>query len=276
MTRGRHNRLCVGKVISSKNYGDYEVVDVKENTAKIKFFTTGYEDWFDRKLVNRGVVKDPLFPKVFGVGFMGVGNYVSMSNGVRDKAYVAWKGMLERCYCKNSQERSPSYIGCKVCEEWHNYQNFAKWFYDNLPSDLDKPQVDKDIRSPDKVGKIYSPERCKLVSSSENNEAAHASSYRLVSPSGEIVDVYNLAKFCKDKNLNRGNLNSVMLGRRKSCQGWKAFNAKKILEQCIDTKNQRVVSIERLASVLGVEPLTKQEVNQLIESRKAAHLKEGE
>lgn len=54
------------------------------------------------------------------------------------------------------------------------------------------------------------------------------------------------------------------------------MNAKKILEQCIYTKNQRVVSIERLASVLGVESLTKQEVNQLVESRKAAHLKEGE
>lgn len=54
------------------------------------------------------------------------------------------------------------------------------------------------------------------------------------------------------------------------------MNAKKILEQCIDTKNQRVVSIERLASVLGVKPLTKQEVNQLVESRKAEHLKEGE
>lgn len=54
------------------------------------------------------------------------------------------------------------------------------------------------------------------------------------------------------------------------------MNAKKILEQCIDTKNQRVVSIERLASVLGVDPLTKQEVNQLVENRKASHLKEGE
>ena len=54
------------------------------------------------------------------------------------------------------------------------------------------------------------------------------------------------------------------------------MNAKKILEKCIDTKGQRVVSIERLASVLGVNPLTKKEVNQLVESRKAAHLKEGE
>lgn len=54
------------------------------------------------------------------------------------------------------------------------------------------------------------------------------------------------------------------------------MNAKKTLEQCIDTKGQCIVSIERLASVLGVEPLTRQEVNQLVESRKAAHLKEGE
>lgn len=52
------------------------------------------------------------------------------------------------------------------------------------------------------------------------------------------------------------------------------MNKKKILEQCIDVKDQKVLSIERLASVLGVKPLTKKEVNQLIESRKAAHLKD--
>lgn len=51
------------------------------------------------------------------------------------------------------------------------------------------------------------------------------------------------------------------------------MNAKKILENCIDTKDQKVVSLDRLAKELGVEPLTKQDRVNLVESRKAAHLK---
>ena len=41
-----------------------------------------------------------------------------------------------------------------------------------------------------------------------------------------------------------------------------------ILEQCIDTKGQQVVSIKRLAEVLGVKAPSKKDIERLIESRK--------
>lgn len=46
-----------------------------------------------------------------------------------------------------------------------------------------------------------------------------------------------------------------------------------ILESCIDTKGQRVVSLARLAKVLGVEPLTDKQVADLVDSRKAPQFK---
>lgn len=43
---------------------------------------------------------------------------------------------------------------------------------------------------------------------------------------------------------------------------------KEILERCIDTKGQRVVSIERLAKELGVKVPSKEEIEKIVEERK--------
>lgn len=40
------------------------------------------------------------------------------------------------------------------------------------------------------------------------------------------------------------------------------------LEQCIDTKGQQVVSIKRVAEVLGVKAPSKKDIEKLVESRK--------
>lgn len=50
---------------------------------------------------------------------------------------------------------------------------------------------------------------------------------------------------------------------------------KQILEQCIQTKGQKVVSLTRLAEILNVKPLTSEEIDELVESRKAAHFLES-
>ena len=70
--------------------------------------------------------------------------------------------MLERCYDPNYKEKYPSYIGCRVCDEWLNFQNFAEWFENNYYEvDGEKIHLDKDILI--KGNKIYSPKTCLLV-----------------------------------------------------------------------------------------------------------------
>ena len=54
--------------------------------------------------------------------------------------------------------RHPTYKDVTVCEEWHNFQNFAKWFEDNYVEGF---ELDKDILV--KGNKIYSPETCCFV-----------------------------------------------------------------------------------------------------------------
>lgn len=46
------------------------------------------------------------------------------------------------------------------------------------------------------------------------------------------------------------------------------MNPKHILEACVDVKGQQVVSLPRLAEVLGLEPLTKQDIKNLVEENK--------
>ncbi len=46
------------------------------------------------------------------------------------------------------------------------------------------------------------------------------------------------------------------------------MDKKEILERCIDTKGQQVVSLSRLAEVLGVDELSKEEIAKIVEERK--------
>lgn len=90
------------------------------------------------------------------VGFTPKGEYDSS-----DPAYRLWIGMIRRCYDKKSLELYPSYKGVEVCEDWHNYQNFAKWAYQQWNAFKDGFNLDKDLLV---VGsKIYSPDTCSFV-----------------------------------------------------------------------------------------------------------------
>lgn len=112
----------------------------------------------------KGKIKNPMTPTVYGVGYFGIGKFKSIDeNGKITKCYNAWLNMLKRCYDTKWQEKHPTYKGCKVCEEWHNFQVFAEWYYSNFYEIENNEQMtlDKDILK--KGNKIYSPESCIFV-----------------------------------------------------------------------------------------------------------------
>lgn len=69
--------------------------------------------------------------------------------------------MMNRCYGDKHKYSQYSYKGCTVCEEWHNYQNFAKWYEDNYYNCEEELELDKDIII--YGNKLYSPETCLFV-----------------------------------------------------------------------------------------------------------------
>jgi len=113
-----------------------------------------------------GCVRNPYRKGVFGVGYLGVGRYSASRNNI--KIYNCWMHMLERCYTRQYHELCPTYKECVVCDEWHNFQNFAKWYEENYYKiDGYESHLDKDILV--KGNKIYSPETCIFVPENINS-----------------------------------------------------------------------------------------------------------
>lgn len=109
-----------------------------------------------------GEVKSRYDKRVYGIGYIGEGEYTPHINGKRTRQYQIWLKVLERCYASYVERKYPSYKQCEVDERWHNFQNFAKWYDDNYyVVEGEKMEIDKDILV--KGNKIYSPETCVFV-----------------------------------------------------------------------------------------------------------------
>lgn len=209
--------ISIGDRFETSNSGWLTVVGYDAwDRVTVEFETTGYVVTTRACRIREGAVKDRLLPSVSGIGFLGVGRHQPSINGKGTKPYRTWWSMLGRCYSKEYQEGKPSYIGCTVCPEWHNFQNFAAWFEIHYKEGL---HLDKDIRV--KGNKVYSPETCMFVTVTENSVKASAKHYRLLSPSGEEVEVYNLSGFCRDNGLTHSAMSLVHTGKVNQHKQWR-------------------------------------------------------
>lgn len=78
----------------------------------------------------------------------------------KSKSYKIWRGVIKRC----GNAKLKTYKDCFICEEWHLFSNFKKWFDENYIEDF---HLDKDILV--KGNKVYSPNTCCFVPREINN-----------------------------------------------------------------------------------------------------------
>lgn len=111
------------------------------------------------KLFKNGNIKNPYDKEVLNVGYIGFGDFKTSNNCKHTKEYETWLSMMHRCYDEKYQKNHPTYKDCILCEEWHCFQNFGKWYRENY-YEIDGQQMclDKDVLRQNK--KIYSPETC--------------------------------------------------------------------------------------------------------------------
>ena len=110
-------------------------------------------------------------PTVYGVGYLGIGDYKARkeSKGMT-KEYVMWTNMLSRCYGQPYRDNpsNPSrYAECTVCEEWHNFQNFAKWCNDQPNFGKPRYSLDKDMTEFGNT--VYCPDKCHIIAPKVNS-----------------------------------------------------------------------------------------------------------
>ena len=149
----------VGSIHPTKSGINIMVIEkLKRGYRIVKFMdSTNYKVRVGVKYIFKGNIKNPYHPSVCGVGYYGVGDYKGIDEtGKSGTMYTCWRDMIFRCY--RYSEKNINYVNVTVCEEWLNFQNFAKFYTDTKPiiDDIEF-RLDKDLMQIGVENKIYSP-----------------------------------------------------------------------------------------------------------------------
>lgn len=142
------------KIIRYGNSSDIDVMFMDEHNYIVKHAM--YQNF------KRGTMKNPYDKSVYGIGYLGVGKYLTKENGRSTQAYSAWHDMIGRCYDGTRSDKYDAYYEiCTVCQEWLCFNTFAEWFENNKYECEGRLHLDKDILY--SGNKVYSPQTCLLV-----------------------------------------------------------------------------------------------------------------
>ena len=125
-----------------------------------------YQTYVQAGHLVRGAVRNPFKPSVCGIGYTGVGCYTPKVNGKHTQVYSVWRSMFNRCYNPNQSEKNSTYQDCEVCEQWHDFQVFAKW-YESQPFSNLGYEIEKDLLI--EGNRVYSPATCLLAPKAINS-----------------------------------------------------------------------------------------------------------
>ena len=108
---------CVGKILKSKNFGEFKVVKYNNKTnVVIQFLKTDYETTVRLTNIRNGYVKDPYSASVYDVGISGT-KYPPTINDVKTKEYGLWQNMLtERTVPSDHQLLHSNDEGLYLCD----------------------------------------------------------------------------------------------------------------------------------------------------------------
>lgn len=86
------------------------------------------------------------------------------------------------------------------------------------------PGLTIDHKDSDKTNNHYS--NLQPMGAVDNVIKGNAKTWKLLSPIGEVVEVYNLKQFCRDNQLHKSHLYSVLNGnpRYKAHKGWRKYH----------------------------------------------------
>ena len=179
VTKRGHNdpSVHVGQVFKTNEGGKAIVVEYI-STSNVVVMFQGYDatDTVTVRVDNlrAGRVKNPMNPSVHGVGYFGIGDFVSRcetldgSIGQPAPVYRAWGSMMNRAYSQKYKTEKPTYANVSVCREWHNFQTFADWYcrQHGMNPEATDYHLDKDLLV--KGNRVYSPETCCLIPAAIN------------------------------------------------------------------------------------------------------------
>ena len=106
----------------------------------------------------RGIIE--MKKLVQGVG-INDGKYPAILNGLITKEYRLWTDMLRRCYNEKFHIKQPTYVGCKVSDNFKQYTYFYEWCQNQIGFGNVDFQLDKDLLH--KGNKEYNENNCVFI-----------------------------------------------------------------------------------------------------------------
>ena len=167
--KGSVNKPKLGNTYTTREGYEIIIVGYKDRFNCTVEFKNGHRfENTSLQNVKKGLIKNPYHPTIYNIGYLGHGRYKSSIFGKNTYLYKTWTSMFSRCYSETFHKKCPSYKDVTVCEEWHNFQNFAEWMENNYnPEIMQGWHLDKDILV--NGDKTYSPETCCFVPSEINS-----------------------------------------------------------------------------------------------------------
>ena len=199
ITKANSKKSLVGEMFLSSEGDAFRVVGYVGNRYyRIVFDHDEHFQIAKQNHIKNGNIKNKHHRNIFNIGYCGIGDYKTKTNGKHTKEYLAWRNMLKRCYDDHPNARDMSYKDCEVCERWHNFQNFAKWYEENYYEvEGETMSIDKDILV--KGNKVYSPETCCIVPLKINTFFSKYNGQRGDMPTGVFVnDCGNYKVMCSN------------------------------------------------------------------------------
>jgi hypothetical protein len=163
--------MHVNEELLNQNGCSMKIIEYIDNQNIIVEFQDEYKARVQTTYWNfkRGIVRNPYYPTVYGVGISG-DKYQISENSKPIKEYGIWRSILSRCFNEDIKKKQPTYQNVTCCDEWLYYPNFYEWLHSQ--SNFDKWYngkrwaVDKDIFV--KRNKVYSPDLCFLIPQNVN------------------------------------------------------------------------------------------------------------
>ena len=156
------DKVLVGQVRNTNEGGSFTVIEVHSAINVIIKHNDehGHIAKVSSCQVRNGNIRNPFYPTLYGVAYMGVGKHKAKIKGKHVQHYSIWTGAVCRCYCPVRLAKRPSYNGCTLSKEFLCYQNFAEWYTTHESYGLGY-ELDKDLLV--KGNKVYSAETCTLI-----------------------------------------------------------------------------------------------------------------
>lgn len=126
--------------------------------------------------------------RVYGVGVMDLPGEAYFPRGevggrtVKRPAYRAWENMLRRAYCAKLKAKRPTYAGVTVCDEWHTFSTFRRWWLENRREGW---ELDKDLLGDSRQ---YGPDSCIYIPGWLNTFTSDSGAIRGAWPIGVRLD----------------------------------------------------------------------------------------